>query len=822
MKYLKLLFKKPLTKLALYTDVWTFDLKDIYESVNKRSTRNSETRTHKKKRTFLGSLFRHDQSASPQPEPMETEPIDYMQESSVRSRLASMSHDITRYCEFILQSIYENVKAMPTGVRWVCRTLSEMCKGKETEDTRNVMLGTFLFSKWWIPAIMRAEENGLLQDSSDTFRKNFPIVGNVLKKVFRCEFFDLPQYSALNSFIQAQIPNIKRYFQDLVQVDDLFQRPAASSPSHANPTPIAKYDADHVMTSYYQVAVGESRSRVAPHLLTSAQEMATFQEFRFQAVMLSLVEVKTLAEMVLAQEQAFRKVYLMNIVNFARKIREADESDHIFAQFPEEIRYEMFLEEKLPDGMESSYVARLHRSHTMLPKSDDFKQRRVLSKVKEALRNLLFALDSFAMFFESKEDSSLGQIVDFVLKFSYLFESRKSSIQDKVPLKILAQYLFTHLEQIPEDYRANNYRKLYMDLMSEYELRFNQKHQTASRNKQLLLTSINIMEKHVSDIRQEHKVQQTSQRTRRFLSLIAALEIPVCIHYDQIGNLTVVSQRDCPHTKLEYVGNFVMGAKRTSLPSKSSGARKSFKGGTQGHACSIEEFAEEFCKIENVKDCVKVEEDSCGIAAAFFSYLRFVGQVVASSHQSTPYREEDMEDTLEDIEQFICRKMYAEVFPSAATPQDQELCEVTRRLSWVSPDILDIPPLHRNEVMWSYAVKSLQEIDDFSSPSEKLTCLVDCITTIVNVLELCGPVGTAVSADDSLPIIIYVVIKAQPERMHSNLNYISRFRDQEKMMSKSGFCFSQIQSAIEFIEQVREHRLNLPEEEFTRRMQEGR
>lgn len=330
------------------------------------------------------------------------------------------------------------------------------------------------------------------------------------------------------------------------------------------------------------------------------------------------------------------------------------------------------------------------------------------------------------------------------------------------------------------------------------------------------------MEKHISDIKQEQKVQQTSQRTRRFLSLIAAIDIPVCIHHDTDGNLTVASQRDCPHTKLEYVGNFVMGAKRPSLSaSKASHTRKSLKSGTtQGHASSIEEFADEFCRIDTVKDCVKLEDDPCGIAKAFFSYLRLVKQAVASSQQYS--REEEVEETLEDIEQFICRKMYTEVFPTEATPQDIELNEITKRLGWVTAEVLDIPPLHRNEVMWGYAVKSIQDIDDVNSPGEKLTCLVDCITTIVNVLELCGPANSAISADDSLPIIIYVVIKAQPERMHSNLNYISRFRDPEKMMSKSGFCFSQIQSAIEFIEHVREHRLNLEPEEFNNRMGEGR
>ena len=620
---------------------------------------------------------------------------------------------------------------------------------------------------------------------------------------------------------------MKRYFNELVQVDDIFQRPEEPLSSSIVEHHTSEFDAKHVMSYYYTESNQDIRPKIVQtHMLQSVDEMATFQQFRFQAVMLSLPEVKVLAQLVLAKETDFRKSLLLNVINFAKKLKEADDSDHLFDRPLEDTNYLLFLEEHLPDGMESSYVARLHRSHTLLPKTDDFKQRRVLSKVKEAIRNLLFSLDSFAMFFESKDDSSLAQIVDFVLKFSYLFETRKSSIQEKIPLKILAQYLNTHLEQVPEDFRVNNFRKLYVELITEYELRYAQKHIISSQNKQLLLTcnphaAINLMEKHISDIKQEQRVQLSSQRGKRFATFLTEIEVAVCIHNDYEGRLCVASQKDCPHTKLEYVGNFVMGAKRPSLnpTSKSMGVRMTPRNaGPPGHAQSVEQFAEEFCKIETVKDCIKQEEDHSGVGSAFFSYLQLVKQTVTTSKLYINCTPEEIEETLEDVDQFISRKMYTEVFPKDPTVLDSMLHTLTKKLTWVTPEHLEIPVANRNEVMWTFAIKALKEIDDFNSPVEKLNSLVECITIIVNVLELCGNTGSGVSADDSLPIIIYVVIKAQPIRMHSNLNYISRFRDQEKMMSKSGFCFAQIQSAIEFIERVNDHKLKLSDEEFGVRM----
>lgn len=47
-------------------------------------------------------------------------------------------------------------------------------------------------------------------------------------------------------------------------------------------------------------------------------------------------------------------------------------------------------------------------------------------------------------------------------------------------------------------------------------------------------------------------------------------------------------------------------------------------------------------------------------------------------------------------------------------------------------------------------------------------------------------------ADDFLPILIYVVIHANPPQLASNLEYIQRFRMQSKMVSESSYFFTQL------------------------------
>ena len=57
------------------------------------------------------------------------------------------------------------------------------------------------------------------------------------------------------------------------------------------------------------------------------------------------------------------------------------------------------------------------------------------------------------------------------------------------------------------------------------------------------------------------------------------------------------------------------------------------------------------------------------------------------------------------------------------------------------------------------------------TPIDKLKCFVDCFKTIVNVVTLTSDKGESAGADESLPIAIYVVLKAAPERLYSNIKF---------------------------------------------------
>ncbi len=57
-----------------------------------------------------------------------------------------------------------------------------------------------------------------------------------------------------------------------------------------------------------------------------------------------------------------------------------------------------------------------------------------------------------------------------------------------------------------------------------------------------------------------------------------------------------------------------------------------------------------------------------------------------------------------------------------------------------------------------------------------------------------GSEKKSASADDFLPILIFVVLRANPENLISNVEYISRFRGSGKMDGEPGYYLSSLVS----------------------------
>ncbi|KAI1981195.1 hypothetical protein LOZ54_005656 [Ophidiomyces ophidiicola] len=152
--------------------------------------------------------------------------------------------------------------------------------------------------------------------------------------------------------------------------------------------------------------------------------------------------------------------------------------------------------------------------------------------------------------------------------------------------------------------------------------------------------------------------------------------------------------------------------------------------------------------------------------------------------------------------------------------RDEILAQKIRIYSWVREEHLDIPSIrpngHRFLVL---AQQELLKIKGYRAPRDKVVCILNCCKVIFGLLKNSKDNDT--SADSFMPLLIYVVLKANPEHLVSNLQYILRFRNQEKLGGEAGYYLSSLSGAIQFIETLDRTSLTVSQEEFDRNVEEA-
>lgn len=227
-------------------------------------------------------------------------------------------------------------------------------------------------------------------------------------------------------------------------------------------------------------------------------------------------------------------------------------------------------------------------------------------------------------------------------------------------------------------------------------------------------------------------------------------------------------------------------------------------------------------------------------------FLEFIGKKMAQCDVWRTVSDAEFDNAREGMEKLVMNRLYSQTFSPAIPPpepspptkgrrrpeplthgrrgqhqedveRDEVLAQKVRIYGWVREEHLDIKSVgDKGKKFLHLAQQELLKIKSYRAPRDKVICILNCCKVIFGYLRTSS---SDMSADAFVPLLIYTVLRANPDHLVSNVQYILRFRNQDKLGGEAGYYISSLMGAIQFVEGIDKTSLTITDEEFEKNVE---
>ena len=183
-------------------------------------------------------------------------------------------------------------------------------------------------------------------------------------------------------------------------------------------------------------------------------------------------------------------------------------------------------------------------------------------------------------------------------------------------------------------------------------------------------------------------------------------------------------------------------------------------------------------------------------------------------------KEKERKQMIESIKDYILKSIFKLAFPKNPLSEDISFYKKTQLLDWVTPRHFSIKNIDFAQL--TFAESLIKKFEDSKSLDEKINCIFNMHAYINNIFKFNTGKDTEIGQDELTPVLQYLIIKIQPRRIISNINYLKCFLNEEDLISKKGFLMSQIDSAVTFVSSINHNLLNLSETEYNKNVEKSK
>eukprot|EP00117_Sycon_ciliatum_P014976 scpid34730/ scgid4345/ GTPase-activating protein and VPS9 domain-containing protein 1 len=233
------------------------------------------------------------------------------------------------------------------------------------------------------------------------------------------------------------------------------------------------------------------------------------------------------------------------------------------------------------------------------------------------------------------------------------------------------------------------------------------------------------------------------------------------------------------------------------------------------HSSTIDAFVEDFNSLQMVDEKSVAVED-------------FLSELCSQLDDETVWRgmsDDEWHSGQLAVERYCFGRIYRSAFwPNGETDKlrdrlIREHIESLTKSITVFHKSLQIAPKYCGQAPWPAAVTILKQLCRYKAPVDKLNVVSDCAQCIMLLLSRASRYSTlskhhddgvdeaeiehsVPGADDLFPVLVYVIIQANPLALLSTVAYIENYH-RSRMQGEASYWWAQFQSAVEYIKTLK-------------------
>ncbi len=766
--------------------------------------------------------------------------------------------------DYFIQLLIDQVEIIPYTLRCICKVISILLEQKFpllSKYVRNSFIGKFIFDKCIFPVLCLENKNSLEpRIISNNTKKCLIDIISILDHANKCRFFNSEldsEKTIFNHYLIEIIPTLNKFYEKLIDVNlpEVFDNLLLSTKKN-----IEEHKRD-INFNYKKLTKKQENNDLTNNSLNKGTKPIYnyFNEYKeeiinLQCICFSLDDILFILSLIGRNLRAFKD--LPDYIFFERTYEFIQPSDYKLDQEnsknPDSKNFFIIFRDEKNSDLKNYLKERKNKILAFSPEEDDSQS--IIKKFKFCVKKVLTELN----FLNRKDYAYLNMAINsrqFFTALKLILEGTGvySEIKNRIPLEWYSQYMFNNRDNLEDRYKFDDYLELYNEIFKE-ESEILEKLKSLisiiiTRNRINLGNAENILEttknelNHIRQMKEYVKVEK----------FINEEEIEVCIQTNELKNMRSnekkrsftmtmffkkekeVDTHEVKQPKMPLLITDDFNCPHNSHKLNEISENDNIEKKIPYHAYNIKDFISKFSEVpwkeevnvkyKKPKDLVLNDIYNGSKTNQIYKSLNMYMDIV-KKHLIEPtngkqiffkeWQDENRYQIIEKIKDYIIRQIYKFIYPEEPMGEDFNFFNKVKRLQWIKPEHLNIKNI--NILHLSNAISWIKKFEFYKAIKDKLLCINKIYIDMNNAIKFDHGINNEAKHDELKPLFLYIIIKAQPQRMLSNINYIKCFTDYIEIDEKISYLLTLLESSKEFVLNISYQFLNIKKEEFDENM----